>query len=182
MRIPLNKIYRAFPELDRFSDEQCERYVLQAMRISGRRRLVRHTLEASVGVGIFFLVLFAVASVSPMTPGRGFIVAYAVLLVALPIVGWLIARDQLLRQAIKARLTSARCPACDYSLLGLPVHGEVVVCPECGEAIDLEHHGLTEADLLSNATEPGAATSSGPPGAAGSFRAGSPADRRRAIP
>lgn len=30
MRIPTHKIYRAFPELDRFSDEECERMMVRA--------------------------------------------------------------------------------------------------------------------------------------------------------
>ena len=37
MRFPLDKVYRAFPELDPFTDEQCRRFV-QRVRVTGSYR------------------------------------------------------------------------------------------------------------------------------------------------
>lgn len=39
MRIPLSKIYRAFPELDSFTDEQCKRF-MKRIEVSGARRIL----------------------------------------------------------------------------------------------------------------------------------------------
>lgn len=41
MRIPLNKVYRAFPELDQFSDEQCEVFVKRVLSVRIQTILVR---------------------------------------------------------------------------------------------------------------------------------------------
>ena len=39
MRIPISKIYRAFPEFDAFTDEQCERFMLR-VKLSGSKQAV----------------------------------------------------------------------------------------------------------------------------------------------
>jgi len=49
MRLPAFKVYRAFPELDRFSDEQCEGFVAAANR-SGSGRAWRRVTQAAFAV------------------------------------------------------------------------------------------------------------------------------------
>lgn len=60
-------------------------------------------------------------------------------------------RDRWLRNAILKRLTQGKCPACDYSLLGLGVSDGTVRCPECGLVTTLAERGLTPQDLLAPA-------------------------------
>jgi hypothetical protein len=159
MRIPVSKVYRAFPELDRFDDESCERYVRQAMQVALKRRVHRHLLEVGIGALVFLglltlgLLMFRAVGAPLMTPGIGSIIllVYYSVLVAVPIVASLMARDWWLRRAVALRLRSARCPKCEYSLLGLPVQRDAVLCPECGERVDLESHGLTIDDVLGHA-------------------------------
>lgn len=160
MRIPLHKIYRAFPELDRFSDDECERYVHQARTVAYSRRFWRHALEGLAMVGGFAVVLvlqvviYTVITALPGNPPRWFepvaMFTFVTLLVAVPSLGSLMVRDRWLRRAIADRLANARCPHCEYSLLGLPVDDGSVQCPECGETIELAAYGLMPADLLSD--------------------------------
>jgi hypothetical protein len=167
MRIPFRKIYRAFPELDRFDDERCERYVLQATQVALGRRVRRHLLEAALGVLVFGAIIFAGILTARLAGSRLFassasaliLLGYYSLLVALPIIASLMARDWWLRRAVGDRLRSARCPGCEYSLLGLPVQEDSVRCPECGTRFDLVHHGLTVEDVLGH-PEASAVTSS----------------------
>jgi hypothetical protein len=150
MRIPLRKIYRAFPELDRFDDAQCQRFVRQAERLVLSRRVERHVLEIAAGSLAFVVVLLLGEVWRRLAGGPGSmrLLVLVPMLAAAPIIAGLIARDLLLRSAIRARLRSARCPRCEYSLLGLPVEDGAARCPECGESIPLEHYGLSEEDLL----------------------------------
>lgn len=161
MRIPLRKIYRAFPELDRFSDERCERYVLQARQVARGQRLARHGTEFAVAAITFITVLAAGPSVLAGTRIRptesmwtAMLLGYVAVLVSGPILASLVTRDIWLRRAIAARIDAARCPMCGYSLLGLPVKSNAVLCPECGVGIDLERHGLTVDDVLGSTDVP----------------------------
>jgi hypothetical protein len=163
MRFPWSKIYRAFPELDGFPDEECERYVLQ-VRAQGRTGCVPGM------AGILGAIAFAV--VAP--PGYGRLSAQAplwfpsdfsplVLLVGLVLAAAmpaLLMRDQLLIRAIRTRIDNARCTMCKHSLLGLPLlagetAGPAVRCPECGSVIVLSAIGLLPGDLLPRAAEAG---------------------------
>ncbi|MCW5776169.1 MAG: hypothetical protein KIS87_07005 [Phycisphaeraceae bacterium] len=150
MRIPLSRVWRAFPELDRFTDEQCERFVRAACR-TGRRHVHRAALLV-----LFFL--FVVASVllaagiahvferlwAPSS--RGARVANVVLvvlmlaIVALPPVLTMLIRDRLLLRRIRRVLrTRGACPGCRYTLVGLPVSAALaVVCPECGYEAEVD--------------------------------------------
>lgn len=72
MRIPASEVYRAFAELDRFSDDQCRMFVWCAQR--NRRWSRRATmLGAWVAAGAIWVVVgwlwLAVASAAPMGPG-----------------------------------------------------------------------------------------------------------------
>jgi hypothetical protein len=157
MRIPLHKVYRAFPELDRFEDEDCERFVVQARRVAIEKRIGRHLLEAVAAASVFLLVIalgmagFAVLaslSVSWLVMDLA-VMVFVSAMAGAPIVSAMMVRDAWLRRAIASRLASARCAACDYSLLGLPVNNGVVMCPECGFELALASYGLRPEDLLS---------------------------------
>ncbi len=164
MRLPLSKIYRAFPELDRFEDARCESFVHGAKR--------QHWASGLVIAFLFVPALFVsviVASVITMlvferaldfaaTKGinESAIVAAGSLLgiavAAVPPVFVLRARDRWLRWAIARHINHARC-FCGYSLLGLTIEDGAVQCPECGERIVLADRGLTPDMLLAGELE-----------------------------
>ena len=160
MRLPISKIYRAFPELDRFSDEQCLVYVARARSRklgSGCLMLVGASL-AGIGAAAVMAILtsqlflpiaksMGLRASAELELAGGMLLFGAHIVVAF-LVGLMI-RDAWLRRAILGCLESDRCPKCDYSLLGLPVHAGVVTCPECGFASELKTMGVTEEDLLS---------------------------------
>ncbi len=157
MRLPLRKVYRAFPELDRFSDEECERYVLQAR---AQRRIGPHPYL--VGVGVAFACLFTLVALGRSVART--MRTHAVMEVLVPLgtcivpaalgmLAGLAVRDWLLRRALRKRIDNARCTTCRHSLLGLPLleprsETEAVRCPECGSVMVLERLGLTAADLM----------------------------------
>ncbi len=150
MRIPLSRVWRAFPELDRFTNEQCARFVRAACR-TGRR----HVHHAAL---LVLFLLFVVASVllaagiahvferlwAPSS--RGARVANVVLvvlmlaIVALPPLLVMLIRDRLLLRRIRRVLrTRGACPGCRYTLVGLPVSAALaVVCPECGYEAEVD--------------------------------------------
>lgn len=154
MRFPLSKIYRAFPEFDPFPDSECERYIRYAYAQS-RLRIGCIPAVAFVVALIFFNGLHGVVAValesSNVRPGEsGEIVIFFVALVsgfAVPAIFALLVRDRVLRRVLLDRVRTARCPSCQFSLLGLPVAEGAVRCPECGTNIVLSMHNLTPQDL-----------------------------------
>lgn len=164
MRLPMSKIYRAFPELDRFEAAECEAWVARAWKMHGAALAGMNLLAFAVGGGALLLVgplCFVVFwRVSERTPGEwGWWLQLAMVLVmmpvlAVPVVGGLWIRDIALRRAIVRQLEGARCVKCRYSLLGLPIHLGAVVCSECGERMTLGTLGLTAADLMARTDGP----------------------------
>lgn len=76
----------------------------------------------------------------------------AVMLSAMVVVFVVVRRIMLLRTMARI-LNRAVCPFCDFSLVGLiPTSGRVT-CPECGQAIVLAEHRLTEDDLIPDTPE-----------------------------
>ncbi len=144
MRLPASKVYRAFPELDRFSDEQCEHFLVAARR-GRRQRVGRFVLQLlallialAVGAGAYW-GLTRVTVLNPTRIGSGTIadVVFGIALVLELGAGglaWLLAKDRLLRGRIRRVLnTRGSCAACGYVLAGLPVSADGhVTCPECG--------------------------------------------------
>ena len=144
MRLPRSKVYRAFPELDRFSDEQCEHFLVAARR-GRRQRVGRFVLQLlalltalAVGAGAYW-GLTRVTILNPTRIGSGTLadVVFGLALVLELGAGglaWLLAKDRLLRGRIRRVLnTRGSCAACGYVLAGLPVSGDGhVICPECG--------------------------------------------------
>lgn len=164
MRLPLSKVYRAFPELDRFSDEQCERFVERAKNDYPGSRLG----VALLALGVIVAVIVALSIPERMLwavwsqrfTGRlereqalDLVVALSAWFYALLFcLGMLIARDRWLIRTITLRVHQTSCPSCRYSLLGLVVDNGVIVCPECAAPFFLADHGMTAEDLISRPT------------------------------
>ena len=163
MRLPLSKAYRAFPELDKFSDERCEAYIRAAMQ---RRRVASSLFSLGFFVIALPLVLIAfslvvsfidwIDKVVRRDPNlrtfealfEGLAVVCAVVALATGPVLFLLIRDGWLRWAIRRQLTTSECPSCRYQLLGLIAECGRVQCPECGTPIDLAELGIAPEDLL----------------------------------
>lgn len=164
MRVPGSKVYRAFSELDPFSDAECVAYV----RMVRQRHRLMHGVATVFGVGLALgcivgfgsLMVSFTASIDDQ-PGRSvFDSAWGTLLlllliVAVPVmtggVAFLVVRDVALRRGVRRHLGKVQCHGCGYSLLGLAVVDGVVRCPECGEGLELAKYGLSEGDVLAGA-------------------------------
>ena len=148
MRMPTSKVWRAFRELDPFPDDQCRNFVRAArggiirtffgIALSWAAGLATVAAGAGLGVGL---------ASSYITPegrvlGTGEIIIGCTTLLFLFVAGvvGLFMRDWLLRRRLRRVLNERGvCPACRYSLLGLPVpEGLKVACPECGHVIQVD--------------------------------------------
>lgn len=141
MRLLARSVYRAFPELDAFSDAECRIYVRNATA-SPLRRMARVAVNVAVLAGLVAIEVRLLQTwiTSSYLPGR---MAALLLLVLCTVgIGALVMRDLLLRLAIRRILgRGARCPQCSYSLAGLPVAQEqAVTCPECARTTDVSLH------------------------------------------
>lgn len=156
MRMPVSKVYRAFPELDHFSDRQCESH-FDKVRKKYRLQETGFTLLTVVGmlvVGLLVVVSgrLVLQAVFP-PPGNpppaailavvGFL-AFSLLLQCVVVLRF---RDRWLFRTLRRHLEDTRCGKCEYQLLGLPVKEAAVTCPECGERHTLVSLGRTEADF-----------------------------------
>lgn len=150
MRIPLTRVYRAFPELDRFSDDQCSRFVRAACKRGWRRHVHRALLVILTPISVLCTLLVLGMALEALADALGrsfeYSTTYDVLLFSvlaagfLPVFGAMLIRDRLLlrriRSVLRARCT---CPACRYSLLGIVVaENNVVTCPECGIEVEAD--------------------------------------------
>lgn len=160
-RLPVKHLYRAFPELDTYSDEQCQRF-MRASRGGFARTIVHAAIILAITIagfigGSLFLIWFissTTQNVPIMNLGRPAplwqAILYTILIIATvalgPILGFL-ARDFLVIDRIRWILRSrGLCPTCRYSLVGLAVDAESrVLCPECGNttAVDPSLSELT---------------------------------------
>jgi hypothetical protein len=148
MRLPLSKVHRAFPELDRFSDEQCGRFVRAAGRRGWRpwvHRAVLGAITFPLTVGSVYGAI-AASSWAEKWLRLGEIAFWVTVSLSLavacliPTVLVMLLRDRMLlgrvRHIVRAR---AVCPGCRYSLLGIVVRGDgIVVCPECGMEVEAD--------------------------------------------
>lgn len=143
-------LYRAFPELDRFSDTQCIRFVRTANRslwVTMLRRIMLTAagLATTAIVGGGFWLIYAALQMRParFVGGVGFYLYYLVPLVLAAATGFVAAmlvRDRWLlsrvRRVIRER---ALCLQCRYLLLGLPLTDDgKIVCPECGYSTEVD--------------------------------------------
>ena len=182
MRIPRRKIYRAFPEMDQFTDEQCVCF-LRMIRVR-RFWIFLASVVAWVLAFIAAVIVFS-RIVGPIFNSAGVRRLLDVVMINLPGVGdlyWgdllftclavflnvgvptmlaVLTRDWFLHRALGRHIQGARCPGCKQSLIGLPILEEdedvpSVRCPECGRLWILRDLGLTPADLRPDAGPVGA--------------------------
>lgn len=151
MRLLTRRIYRAFPELDRYNDEQCARFVKSA-RKGGLTTLLHAaailaTLLPLMGAALlgttYLYDTLGTANISILRVPWGFEITWLLAsctLFACAMSAGLLVRDILLRRRLKFVLrTRGACPACQYSLIGLTVSDESMVqCPECGVEIEVD--------------------------------------------
>lgn len=148
MRLVTRKIYRAFPELDRFSDEQCERYIRAANAVIWRR-VVRGAVAVAIALIIAAVGIRIVVPIAQELSDRwrlddlwywllwGTLLTLALLVSFVP---GLVVADVLLRLRVRSLLKRCgTCPLCHYSLLGMRVGSDLIVtCPECGHKVKVE--------------------------------------------
>jgi len=160
MRLPGSKVYRAFPELDRFSDEECERFVGIAKHENQASMVLTGLLAAFVAVAGTVLLIVILKTcvwwilgaagggrVRPSDEGFGFLLVLPPSFLVGPVAGLLI-RDAWLRNTINTKITTTNCPQCRYSLLGLAPADGAILCPECGCRLNLAVLGMSPQDFL----------------------------------
>jgi hypothetical protein len=146
MRLPVRKIYRAFPELDPFDDAKCAQFVRVA---AGRGRALRLFIQLLVG-GVMLVGLGIPAYHGAVRAAESLMSRSDALSLLLPAsivscscglaaLAFLAARDFTLRRAVR-RVMFGRgaCPKCGYGLTGVPVRDSTVMCPECAFEIHAE--------------------------------------------
>ena len=162
MRIPLSKVYRAFPELDRFSDAECEGFVRLAKTQFALSSLGTAIIAGMVGILCAALTCFGgyilTGIVHESTSGS---LASELMGVATVFIAWIVGAvigmlwyEQWLRKTILGRLKMLNCASCQYSLLGLEPRDGGIICPECGQRFDLAERGLTPEDLIAAKAAP----------------------------
>lgn len=161
MRIPISKVYRAFPELDPYSDEVCRGYLRQARRATLMRRLLFGCLGlilgAVLGIGTIAVIGFILSNV--WTPNNAIFPAVTVIvslfsIIMFPWLGGALAADAVLARDLRRRLRTTGCPSCRYSLVGQVPFKDVrasrwfVRCPECGSLTPVGRGGIHRVDLI----------------------------------
>jgi hypothetical protein len=138
MRILTRRIYRAFPELDRYDDERCERFIRAAKR-GWWRQALRLVVIYLAFMATGFVTGIPIAFMSEYFDHHASAHGWILVLVSIPLVGVpvlvaLLTKDALLRRRVRRILrTRGVCHGCRYSLIGLPVDTRnFVTCPECG--------------------------------------------------
>lgn len=147
MRIPRSKVYRAFFELDPFTDEQCVGFVRSTRRSALSKVLftLLPLLAGFVSAGVVIGLVVLIQWLDAQEPYETFLNKWFGLVMALVIaliagaggLAFLFVRDRLLRRGIRRVLaTRGSCAACGYGLTGIPVQPDGMVrCPECAFAI-----------------------------------------------
>jgi hypothetical protein len=154
MRFPrLFAFYRSYPEFDGYSDEQCRKLVLQARLRRGDAAWVMPLLAAlglMVAWTIFgggLLVLIASMAGRNLPPFGTFLTPIFLFEIPGFIVAYVWVRRIMLVRSIRRLINRAVCPFCEFSLVGLPVKVNAVICPECGQKVQLTAHGIRREDL-----------------------------------
>jgi hypothetical protein len=150
MRLPGSKIWRAFPELDRFNDAQCAAFVRASRRVGlfwtvfgWAMNFVGAAAGLGIGIGIIWLVT-KLAGDWLHVQQDSLAIATAIVAIVLAagssLLSGLMVRDWQLRRRIAWAINDrGRCIECRYSLLGLPVDQNLkVICPECGFATEVD--------------------------------------------
>ncbi|MCC6660403.1 MAG: hypothetical protein IT437_05910 [Phycisphaerales bacterium] len=146
MRLPISKPWRAFPELDRYTDQQCERFLAEAHTSQRRLMMISHAMVAAVivgGVAAGIALVSWTHDVLWRRFGTPAIIAVALSPVAvLPVIVVMLSRrtHRLLLFRELGRWRDAghpECPRCNYPLVELPERDCTKTCPECGYVVEL---------------------------------------------
>jgi hypothetical protein len=156
MRIPLKKLHRAFSELDRFSEAQCD-LLMRRVHLDRRARLLVWVSPAVAFVLSVVIIVVLLATTDVLARTEQLFRDADLLLSLLCVLGisaavGLLIRDHLLRRflvkAIRLRIDRVRCRNCRYILIGQRPIGDGVNCPECGRMNRLRELGLSVDDLI----------------------------------
>lgn len=159
MRLPFARPYRAFPELDRFTDEECNRLQFRARERSDDEPNHGCAMTFFIAAGVMFALAF-VAKALLDTPAWktverrlgawmhliGIEVLLAVSFIA-AVVGALFVRDRLLHRLIREQIARTTCPGCRASLLGAERSADSVRCGSCASVLTFAELGLESEDL-----------------------------------
>ncbi|MFM9995384.1 MAG: hypothetical protein ACKVU4_06235 [Phycisphaerales bacterium] len=143
LTLPPPKVYRAFPELDQFSIDECNAFYVQARSCFIGRRRIRLVLAFVLGYGVIYGAMAAgiyfLVEPLPIRPRFDRVAdLYAFLVIGglstvLAVATWSVTRA-IVRATIRNRLSHPECSTCGYSLSGLPAPSGGVRCPECGSS------------------------------------------------
>lgn len=148
MRLPWSKVYRAFPELDRFEEADCERFVRLARARFGREagpvvllQIVVTAISVIIASGIAIRWFLSTEMTWPAVVST----VPSAMLIGASLLPALFIRDFWLRSILRRHIGNVQCAGCGYSLLGLPVRPGAVSagsirCPECvaiGSRVDV---------------------------------------------
>jgi len=165
MRIITRKIYRAYPELDAYTDEQCVQYMANVkqrkLRFSMQIILIPtllglfHLLGIPILLRIIGRYLYDFWNALSTLDDTLFLLCWGVLIFI-----WLggsafwplFLRDKLLsksvRRVLNSQLEKTRCRKCSYSLIGQTPCDDTLSCPECGTVTTMQRLGITQEDLI----------------------------------
>ncbi len=133
MRLLTRKIYRAFPALDCFSDQQCL-VLLQRARGGRIRRTTFAILRVFVAIATTFMLGATISYLARPTPLE--VTAFSLFMVGLVLMlglFYLLAGDGLMQMRLRTILRRVGvCAICRYPLTGLVVTSvRTIRCPEC---------------------------------------------------
>jgi len=159
MRIPISNIYRAFPELDDYDDEQCARLMRRIqLNLSGHAR--RNTISLSVCAASLLLTLatskiiydFFAKNYDFVSKNDLIFLPCLLFILGVSAAALVLTRDIVLRRqlknAIDYELDRVRCLNCRYILIAQQPKAGMLTCPECGTQVSLARLGITEDDLI----------------------------------
>lgn len=158
--------WRAHPELDGLSDEECRELIDRHWRRWPPRFWaiqLAATLTALLAVPVTVAVVHAQTGLLS-EPARDPLMTYGTLAAAAltcALVGALAVRrvlgHLLVRRTLHTIVLGATCPKCRHSLIGLPIYDDAhrpedqsrkrVRCPECGKIVRLIKYGYSPLDL-----------------------------------
>lgn len=166
MRAPLRHAYRAWPQFDAFDDAACQRIKRRAHRAAAAK--VGWSILAFAAVVVLTLILFQplfavityAADVSLRNAGRSYpslIIWFVILHLCgmIPGVFLLLVADVSARARMLKELDRTSCVGCGYALTSLPMLGDAIRCPECGETLELSDvSAATREHLIASAVSP----------------------------
>lgn len=151
MRVPLAKIFRAFPELDRFTDEECRRLLLQARhhaRVTPRAGCIGVACLVILvgGVGGSILSAWAISRFLHTEDDMVGSVIFCGSMV-LGVYAGIRFRDRHTRAILRRQVERTTCPTCGGSLLGGRRSADHVRCGSCGGVHAFTGLGIDPTDL-----------------------------------